>query len=107
MWGGTLAPQGFFLSWSFLRVFMIPFISAKRPQDDVAIGPEWPAEDDFAVNNWTLASSLPGRFIVPRQHRRYDRFHFLEGLSPRELRRWRWTQYAFSWKLARLARGRL
>src|SRR5262245_15163377 len=43
-WAETLAPQGFALSWAFLRLFMIPFVSAKRPQDDVAIGPSWPAE---------------------------------------------------------------
>lgn len=105
-WCETLAPQGFVLSWSFLRVFMIPFIAAKRPQDDVAIGPDWPAEDDFALNNWTLASSLAGRFVVPRLHWHYDRFHALEGLTPGEHARWRRTQWAFLWKLARLARGR-
>jgi hypothetical protein len=102
-WCETLAPQGFLLSWSFLRIFMIPFVSSKRPQDDVAIGPDWPAEDDFALNNWSLASSLPGRFILPREHAHYDRFHSLEGLSAREHNRWRRTQWAFCWKLARLA----
>jgi hypothetical protein len=106
MWCETLAPQGFIASWSFLRIFMIPFISAKRPQDDVAIGPEWPAEDDFAVNNWTGASSLMGRFVLPREHASYDRFHSLEGLTERELSRWRRTLWAFCWKLSKLARGR-
>jgi omega-hydroxy-beta-dihydromenaquinone-9 sulfotransferase len=107
MWCETLAPQGFALSWSFLRIFMIPFVSAKRPQDDVAIGPEWPAEDDFAVNNWTCASSLMGRFVLPREHAHFDRFHSLEGLSEGERRRWRWTLWAFCWKITRLARGRM
>jgi hypothetical protein len=106
MWCETLAPQGFLLSWSFLRVFMIPFISATRPQDDVAIGPEWPAEDDFALNNWTVSSSLAGRFVLPRMHAHYDRFHSLEGLTERERRRWRWTLWAFCWKLSKLARRR-
>ena len=106
MWCETLAPQGFALSWSFLRIFMIPFISAKRPQDDVAIGPEWPAEDDFAVNNWTGASSLMGRFVLPREHAYYDRFHSLEGLSGAERARWRRTLWAFCWKACRLARRR-
>ena len=106
MWCETLAPQGFILSWSFLRIFLIPFISAKRPQEDVAIGPEWPAEDDFAVNNWTGASSLMGRFVLPRMHGYYDRFHALNDLTDRERRRWRWTLWAFLWKLSRLARGR-
>ncbi|MEX2219771.1 MAG: sulfotransferase [Phycisphaerales bacterium] len=105
-WCEVLAPQGFALSWSFLRLFMIPFLSAKRPQDDVAIGPDWPAEDDFATGNWVGASSLPGRFVIPRLHAHYDRFHSLTGLNERERRRWRRAQWAFLWKLARLAPGR-
>ena len=105
-WCETLAPQGFILSWAFLRVFMIPFVSATRPQDDVAIGPEWPAEDDFAVNNWTLCSALPGRFVLPRTHGFFDRFHFLRGLSAAEVARWRWTQWAFCWKVSVIARKR-
>jgi omega-hydroxy-beta-dihydromenaquinone-9 sulfotransferase len=102
-WCEALAPQGFWLSWAFLRIFLIPFVSARRPQDDVAIGPEWPAEDDFALCNWAAASSLPGRFILPRRHAHYARYHALEGLTPREHWRWRRTQWAFCWKLARLA----
>jgi hypothetical protein len=102
-WCETLAPQGFAISWAFLRLFMIPFVSAKRPQDDVAIGPSWPAEDDFAVNNWALASSLPGRFVLPRLHAHYDRFHSLASLTPRELNRWQQTQLAFCRKLGWLS----
>jgi omega-hydroxy-beta-dihydromenaquinone-9 sulfotransferase len=102
-WCEALAPQGFFLSWAFLRIFMIPFVSAKRPQDDVAIGPEWPAEDDFAVCNAAVASSLPGRFVLPRNYEFYSRFHSLEGLGGRDRRRWRFAQWAFCWKLAVLA----
>jgi omega-hydroxy-beta-dihydromenaquinone-9 sulfotransferase len=102
-WCETLAPQGFVLSWLFLRVFMIPFLGAKRPQDDVSIGPDWPAEDDFALNNWAAASSLVGRFVLPQKHAYYDRFHSLVGLSPREHARWRRAQWAFCRKVAWLA----
>ncbi|MCC6677143.1 MAG: sulfotransferase [Phycisphaerales bacterium] len=105
-WCETLAPQGYVLSWSFLRVFMIPFVSARRPQDDVAIGPDWPAEDDFALNNWALASSLPGRFVVPSRHVWFARFHDLKGLSESERARWGEAQRAFIWKISSLARGR-
>jgi len=105
-WCETLAPQGYALSWVFLRIFMIPFVSARRPQDDVAIGPDWPAEDDFAINNWVLASSLPGRFVAPSQYAWFSRFHDLRGLSPRERSRWAWAQRAFVWKVGSLARGR-
>ncbi len=105
-WSQALCPQGFCFSWAFLRVFMIPFLSAKRPQDDVAIGPDWPAEDDFALNNWACASSLIGRFVLPRAHSFYERFHALSRLTPRELARWRRLQYAFLRKLAWLSPSR-
>lgn len=102
-WCETLAPQSYRLGWLFLRIFMIPWLSAKRPQDDVSIGPEWPAEDDFALNNWAAASSLPWRFILPSRRAHYARFHSLEGLTTREHRRWRFCQFAFCWKIARIA----
>lgn len=105
-WCETLAPQGYAFSWLFLRIFMIPFVSSRRPQDDVAIGPGWPAEDDFALNNWGLASSLPGRFVIPSKHDRFSRYHDLVGLTDRERARWAELQRAFIWKVASLARGR-
>jgi omega-hydroxy-beta-dihydromenaquinone-9 sulfotransferase len=102
-WCETLVPHGFVASWAFLRVFLIPWIGSKRPQDDMDLGPSWPAEDDFAQNNGAAASSLPWRFVVPRAHAHYSRFHFLEGLTAREMSRWRGMQYAFCWKISRLA----
>lgn len=102
-WCEALAPQGFVLSWAFLRLFMLPFLSSTRPQDDVAIGPSWPAEDDFAANNWAMASSLGSRFILPRMHAHYSRFHSLAGLSERELTRWRRVQAGFCAKLGLVA----
>lgn len=98
-WYEALVPQGFVLSWNFLRVFLVAFLSTKRPQDDMAFGPEWPAEDDFALSNWALTSSLPGRVIVPQLHQHYRRFHSLDALSDRELSRWRRYQWAFLYKL--------
>lgn len=102
-WHHALAPQGFVLSWTLLRFALVPFLSNKRLMDDMAFGPEWPAEDEFAVNNWRVASPLPGRLVVPRLHAYYHRFHALEGLAPREAARWRACTWAFAWKMSRLA----
>jgi omega-hydroxy-beta-dihydromenaquinone-9 sulfotransferase len=98
-WAHVSTPQGWFVSWFLVRIFMIPFVSNSRPQDDVAFGPEWPSEDDFASNNWSLTSSLPGRFIVPSQYEHYERFHSLDRLTDRERQRWRRTLASFCWKL--------
>lgn len=102
-WCEALVPQGFIFSWNFLRVFLVAFLSTRRPQDDMAFGPEWPAEDDFAMCNWATASSLPGRVILPRMHEHYKRFHDLDSLTPREYARWRTYQWAFLWKLSLVA----
>ncbi len=105
-WGQAFAPQGWLLSWTLLRWFILPFFPRSRPQDKVAFGPLVPAEDDFALNNGWLASTLPGRIIVPQNHRFYDRFNDLKELTPAERQRWRNGLLAFVGKLAPLAGGR-
>jgi hypothetical protein len=102
-WFEALVPHGFLLSWNFLRFFLLGFLSTKRPQDDMAFGPEWPAEDDFACNNWTVTSGLAGRVALPGKYAHYQRYHFLDGLTPREHARWRATEWAFLWKITRFA----
>jgi hypothetical protein len=54
----------------------------------MAFGPLVPADDDFALNNWVLASTLPGRLVVPQAHAFYDRFHDLKELTPSERDSW-------------------
>lgn len=102
-WRHTIAPQGFLMSWWVLKWALVPFLGNRRPQDDVAFGPQWPAEDDFAMCNWVLASSLPGRFVLPSQHERFQKWHYLEGLSERQLARFRHFLAFFCWKLTRAA----
>ncbi len=98
-WVQAMSPQGFWLSWAFLRWALVPFLPNTRPQDDVAFGPDWPAEDDFAHNNWALASSLPARLVLPGRLDRFFGFHDLEGLRERQLHRWERVCRAFVWKV--------
>ncbi len=105
-WVQAMSPQGFWLSWSFLRLALVPFLPNTRPQDDVAFGPDWPAEDDFAHNNWALASTLPGRLVLPQERRASAGFANLDGLTARELTRWRRAAAAFAWKVSAASRGR-
>lgn len=105
-WYQALAPQGFILSWAFLRWFLVPFLASTRPQDDVAIGPEWPAEDDFALCNWSLSSSMPGRMVLPAEWETWRAMHNLEGVGERELDRWRRHVRAFAWKVLTASGGR-
>jgi hypothetical protein len=105
-WYQVLAPQGFAVSWALLRFVLVPFLPARRFQDAMLFGANAPAEDDFALHNWSLASTLAGRAVVPQAHAFYDRFHDLERLAPEELDRWRTTLLAFVHKITRLGRGR-
>jgi omega-hydroxy-beta-dihydromenaquinone-9 sulfotransferase len=99
-WAQAFLPQGFCLTWALLRWFILPFLPRTRPQDNMAFGPLVPAEDDFALNNWALASTLPGRIIVPQAHAVFDRFHDLKELTPSERRRWNDYQQALLRKVA-------
>lgn len=101
-WYQMLMPQGFALSWGLLRYFLVPFLSSTRPQDDVAYGSEYPAEDDFGVCNWTVACAMPGRMVLPGCWDFYSRFHTLEGLSPAERERFLRAQHGLTWKLSAL-----
>jgi len=105
-WSQCFSPQGFWISWTFLRFFLTPFLSESRPQDDLAFGPDVPGEDDFALCNGALASTLVGRHVLPRLRDFYDRFHDLKNLTPAEYDRWRRCQLGFVRKLWMLAGGR-
>ena len=105
-WYQCLAGQGWWVSWFVVRFMLTPFLGQTRPQDGVGFGPAWPAEDDFALAGWGGASSLAGRFVFPRGWERWGRWHALEGLSERELARWRSLTAMFCWKVTRGIRGR-
>ena len=105
-WVQAMSPQGFWLSWAFLRLALVPFLPNKRPQDDVAFGPDWPAEDDFAHNNWALASSLPGRLVMVGERERWAGFDSIDDLPESARSRWRRAAAAFCWKVSRARAGK-
>lgn len=105
-WYHTLAPQGFILSWTLLRGFLIPFLPATRPMDAMPVNVDLASEDGFALNNWALASDMPGWSVLPRAHRFYDRFRDLSDLAPAERSRWYRCQRDFTHKLSFIARRR-
>ncbi|MBL4591377.1 MAG: sulfotransferase [Phycisphaerales bacterium] len=100
-WFQVLGPQGFWFGWTLIRVMLVPFLGSTRPQDGVAFGPEWPAEDDFALCNWGLCSTLPGRFVFPSRWARWSRWNTLVDASDRERNRWRSLTAMFCWKITR------
>lgn len=105
-WYQAIAPAGFLASWTVARWLLVPFLGGTRPQDDVAYGPEWPAEDDFAVNNLSACCTMPGRMVFPSAWAHYRRYHDLRDLDERERRAWRWAQWSFVKRVEWAARAR-
>ena len=100
-WYQCLAGQGWWASWAVVRFLLTPFLGQTRPQDGVGFGGNWPGEDDFALATWGLASSLAGRFVLPGQSDKWARWHGLDGLSKKELGRWRSLTAMLCWKATR------
>lgn len=105
-WPQVLAPQTFVLGWVLLRYLFVPLLPLTRLNAVVPVGARLPAEDDFALNNLGGMSILAGRAVLPRRQAFFNRFHDLDGLSARELSRWRSHQFAFVQKLTLVAGGR-
>ncbi|MEX0876628.1 MAG: sulfotransferase, partial [Phycisphaerales bacterium] len=100
-WHQCLAGQGFWIGWSVVRFLLVPFLGSTRPQDGVGFGPDWPAEDDFALATWGLCSPIPGRLVFPSGWEDWQRWHDLENLTDKEKLRWRSLTAMLVWKLTR------
>jgi hypothetical protein len=83
----SMNPDTFLTGEAFLRMPTQLLLLRKRPQDDVAIGPDTPAEDELAVGLSTLRSPYMG-LVFPRDRARYDACLILEGHTQREVARW-------------------
>lgn len=103
-WHQVAAGQGGPLSWWILRWLMIPLTPNTRPQDDVSFGPDWPAEDDFALASGWLASPLAWRFIFPSRTDLWKRWH--DAAGGRERAGVRFALASFVWKMTIGKRGR-
>ncbi len=105
-WAEALTPHAFVPGWLFLRYLLIPFMPLTRIDDVVPLAATLPGEDDFGLNNWALVSTMAGRLVLPHAQPFYDRFQELDGLTPKELSRWRHYQRAFIQKLMLVSGGR-
>ena len=106
LWLEALSPHTFVSTWAVLRVLLTPFLWLVRIRKVTPLGATLPAEDDFAMCNWTRASVIAGRAVLPEQQDFYNRFHDLDRLEPDELARWEQYMRAFAGKLLLTARGR-
>ena len=106
IWIEALSPHTFVVTWSVLRLLLAPFLMLVRIRAVSPLGATLPAEDDFALCNWTRASVIAGRAALPQEQDFYNRFHDLERLTRQERQRWERHELAFTGKLMLIAKGR-
>ena len=78
----------------------------RRPMDNMAVGFERPQEDEFALCGTGLGSPYL-RIAFPNSPLRHERYLDLEGLSPRELERWKSGFHLFLRRLSAHRPGRV
>ena len=101
-----MEPNHFLLTEKLITRRMALFAPKQRPMDNMAAGFERPQEDEFALCNMGLPS--PYLTVAFPNHPPQDgRYLTLEGLSPRELSRWKRRYLQFLTELTFKHRKRL
>jgi hypothetical protein len=97
-------PGGFLSTEPLLRLPSRLFLARHRPQDQVAIDPAVPAEDELALAIATGLSPYLG-WVFPRQQPEFDRYLTFDGVPDRDRRRWERGLMGFlrklTWKYGR------
>jgi hypothetical protein len=89
-----LSPNHFLLTGSWLPRFLRWMLPRRRPMDNLPAGWDRPQEDEFALCLLGLPSPY-GRIAFPNRPASDDGALDLQGLSPRERRRWAATFLQF------------
>lgn len=95
----TLNPSTFLGTEALFRLSTRLMLTRHRPQDQVAIGPELPAEDEVAIGVDSLASPYIG-WVFPERQAHYDRFLTLDDATDAEKARWKRSVRTFLQKVA-------
>jgi hypothetical protein len=95
----TLNPDTFLSTEALFRLPTRLLLTRHRPQDNMAIDPTVPAEDEVALAIGSGLSPYIG-WVFPRDRDATDRLLTLEGAPPRDLDRWRVCLRSFLQKLS-------
>ncbi len=94
----VLFPHTFLSTEAAASPLMAYGLPERRPQDNVRMAMDAPAEDEFALNTLTGRSIYAG-WIFPRREEHYDRYLTSAGIPEQELKVWK---AAFVWFLKKL-----
>jgi hypothetical protein len=94
----TVYPQTFLTTGAMISPFMAIFLPRQRPLDNVAVGPEEPSEDEFALCAATALSPYMA-WVFPRTGAGDDQYLTLRNVPGDELAQWKAALTRFLKKL--------
>lgn len=91
------------LGRTWLKVILSPLMPDKRPQDNVKMSVDAPAEEEQPFTNISNYSGMHS-FFFPKNISYHDKFNLFKGMRPFEKRRWQ-RHYTYLLKLISYANG--
>jgi len=94
-------PRTFLTAGAMLAPFMSLLMARRRPQDEMTVGPQFPAEDEFALCVETTLSPYVA-WVFPRYSACYEKYLTFHEAPAEELARWKAAYIRFLKKLTLL-----
>lgn len=91
------------LGRTWLKVILSPLMPDKRPQDNIKVTVDAPAEEEQPLTNITKYSGMHS-FFFPKNISYHDKYNLFKGIKPVEKRRWQ-KHYTYLLKLISYANG--
>lgn len=89
---------------TWLKVLLTPLMPNKRPQDNVKMTPDEPAEEEQPFTNHSSRSGMQS-FFFPKNTKYHERYHLFQGIKPWQKRKWR-VDYTFLLKTISYVNGK-
>jgi len=94
----TVAPGLFLCSERLIKPIVASSLPAKRPQDDVDLGADFPSEEEYAIGNLSPYSFYHG-WCFPKNMEFYYKFVCMEDVSKSAIEKWKEVYMYFLKKL--------
>lgn len=91
------------LGRTWLKVILSPLMPSTRPQDNIKMTVDAPAEEEQPLTNISNYSGMHS-FFFPKNLSYHDKFNLFKGIRPFEKRRWQ-RHYTYLLKLISYANG--
>lgn len=83
----------------FFKFLLRPLVPGKRPQDNIEVDIDLPAEEENAISTYSFASASHS-FWFPKNEDFYQKYSLFEGVSEAETRNW---ERSYKWLMSKVA----